>query len=56
MAKAAGWGVAGFILMGSSAAWKNSVIFLIFSIWAFLSILVNYKLVLETKGKSKSQI
>lgn len=56
VSKAAGWGIAGFILMGSSAGWKSSVIFLVFSIWAFLSILVNYKLVIETKGKSRSQI
>jgi len=54
--KAGGWGVAGFILMGSSAAWKSSAIFLVFSIWAFLSIIVHYKLVIETKDKSKPQI
>lgn len=54
--KAVGWGVAGFILMGSSAAWKSSVIFLTFAIWAFISIGIQFKVVIETKGKSKVQI
>jgi hypothetical protein len=54
--KAAGWGVAGFVVLECSADWNYSVVFLVFAIWSFLSILLNWKYVIETKGKSKAQI
>jgi hypothetical protein len=42
--------------MGCSTDWRSSVMFLIFSIWAVLSIFINYKFQIETKGKNKAQI
>jgi len=43
-------------MMGCSTDWRSSVMFLIFSIWAVLSIFINYKIQIETKGKNKAQI
>ncbi len=54
--KAMSWGIAGFAIMGCSTDWRSSIMFLIFSIWAFLSIFINFKLQIETKGKNKAQI
>ncbi len=54
--KAMSWGVAGFAVMGCSTDWRGSIMFLIFSIWSFLSIFINFKFQIETKGKNKAQI